>query len=194
MNFCKNEVAADKSALFSAAFGPVRPEIIQVAIMSIVLARIDNRLIHGQVLESWVPYTHANCIVVANDEVAGLTFQRTLMEAAVPRGIRVVIGSIEEVARLFAAGELAVTRVLLLFASSGDALAAYRHGVPFAALNLGNMHGGEGKLRLSCTIALDPVDIDNLKQLEEAGVRIVSQCIPSDREQGWRKLIRETGA
>lgn len=161
--------------------------------MSIVLARIDNRLIHGQVLESWVPYTHANCIVVANDEAAGLALQRLLMEAAVPRGIRVVIGTIEEVARLFTAGELEASRVLLLFASSGDALLAYRHGVHFAVLNLGNMHGGEGKMRLSCTIALDPTDIDHLKLLEEAGVRIVSQCIPSDREQNWRKLIRETG-
>lgn len=161
--------------------------------MSIVLARIDNRLIHGQVLESWVPYTHANCIVVANDEVAGLTFQRMLMEAAVPRGIRVVIGTIEEIASLYAAGELAASRVLLLFASSVDALQAYRLGVHFAALNLGNMHGGAGKMRLSCTIALDPADIGNLKLLEEEGVRIVSQCIPSDREQSWRKLIREAG-
>lgn len=161
--------------------------------MSIVLARIDNRLIHGQVLESWVPYTHANCIVVANDEVAGLTFQRVLMEAAVPRGIRVVIGTIAEVAQLFAAGELAVSRVLLLFASSSDALQAHRLGVGFEILNLGNMHGGAGKTRMSCTIALDPADIDNLKSIEEAGVRIVSQCIPSDREQSWRKLIREAG-
>jgi PTS system mannose-specific IIB component len=161
--------------------------------MSIVLTRIDNRLIHGQVLENWVPYTHADCIVVANDEVAGLAFHRILMEAAVPRGIRLLIGTIEEVARFFAAGELDASRVLLLFASSGDALQAYRQGVPFAVLNLGNMHGGEGKMRLSCTIALDPADIDNLKSLEDAGVRIVSQCIPSDREQNWRKLVRETG-
>jgi len=158
--------------------------------MSIVLARIDNRLIHGQVLETWVPYTHADCIVVANDEVAGLAFQRLMMEAAVPRGIRVLIGTIDEVARHFSAGELDASRALLLFASSGDALQAHQHGVNFTALNLGNMHGGAGKMRLSCTIALDPSDIENLKSLEEAGVRIVSQCIPSDREQGWRKLVK----
>jgi PTS system mannose-specific IIB component len=161
--------------------------------MSIVLTRIDNRLIHGQVLENWVPYTHADCIVVANDEVAGFAFHRVLMEAAVPRGIRLLIGTIEEVARLFAARELDSSHILLLFASSGDALQAYRQGVPFSVLNLGNMHGGEGKVRLSCTIALDPADIDNLKSLEDAGVRIVSQCIPSDREQSWHKLVREAG-
>jgi len=158
--------------------------------MSIVLARIDNRLIHGQVLETWVPHTHANCIVVADDQVAGLTFQRVMMEAAVPRSIRVVIGTIEEVARLFAGGEFAPNRVLLLFSNSADALRAHRQGIPFAELNLGNMHGGEGKRRFSCTIALDPMDIENLVALEEEGTRIVCQCIPSEREQGWRKLIR----
>jgi len=158
--------------------------------MSIVLARIDNRLIHGQVLETWVPYTHANCIVVANDQVAALPFQRAMMEAAVPRSIRVVIGTIEEVARLFDVGDLTPDRVLLLFSSSNDALRARRHGIPFADLNLGNMHGGEGKQRFSCTIALDGEDIENLAAMEETGVRIVSQCIPSEREQGWRKLIR----
>jgi len=156
--------------------------------MSIVLARIDNRLIHGQVLEAWVPHIHADCIVVANDRIAGVTFQRILMEAAVPRGIRVVIATMEEAAR-FLTDEEQNYRVLLLFADSADALRAYRLGMNFSELNLGNLHGGEGKLRYSCTIALDQKDIEKFEALEEEGVRIVSQCIPADREQYWRKLV-----
>jgi PTS system mannose-specific IIB component len=162
--------------------------------MSIVLARVDNRLIHGQVLEAWVPFTHADCLVVANDQVAGLALQRLLMESAVPQGIRVVIGTVDEVARRFAAGEFDGRRVLLLFASSGDALLAHRLGVGFAELNLGNMHAGEGKQRLSCTIALDHSDIDHLDALERDGVRIVSRCIPADRGQDWHQLLRQPGA
>lgn len=161
--------------------------------MSIVLARIDNRLIHGQVLESWVPHTHADCIVVANDQIAGLVFQRTLLAAAVPSGIRVVIATIEETAGLLSAGELDGRRVLLLFASAADALRAHRLGAGFFMLNLGNMHAGEGKVRFSCTIALDTADIEDLGALEAGGVRIVSQCIPSDPEQNWRRLIRGEG-
>lgn len=161
--------------------------------MSIVLARIDNRLIHGQVLEAWVPSVNANCIVVANDQVASLTFQRLLMEAAVPRGIRVEIGTVAEAAKILASEEIHGRRVLLLFATAEDALRAHRLGVGFSDLNLGNMHGGEGKVRLSCTIALDPGDVSNLNALEEEGVRIVSQCIPSDRQTDWRRLIRSAG-
>jgi PTS system mannose-specific IIB component len=161
--------------------------------MSIVLARIDNRLIHGQVLEAWVPSIGADCIVVANNQVAGTPFQKVLMEAAVPKKIRVIIGTVEETAESLASQDLASRKVLLLFANSEDALKSHRLGVDFPLLNLGNMHGGEGKVRLTCTIALDPDDVDNLRHLEEEGVQIVSQCIPSDRQQNWRKLIQIKG-
>ena len=156
--------------------------------MSIVLARIDNRLIHGQVLESWVPFTKANCIVVADDRVAALPFQRALMTAAVPKGIRLVIGTVEEVAREFAGQTLDALRALLLFSSAEDSLMAHRLGVGFSELNLGNMHGGEGKVRLSCTLALTPEDIGNLQTLENEGVRIVAQCFPTDRTLPWKEM------
>ena len=157
--------------------------------MSIVLVRIDNRLIHGQVLEAWVPAVKANCIVVANDQAAAAPFQRLLMEAAVPKGIRVVVGSVAECSALLSTGDLDTYRILLLYSTSEDALTGFRAGAPFHDLNLGNMHAGEGKQKLSCTLALDPGDILNLQQLEADGVRIIAQCIPSDRERPWKKLL-----
>lgn len=158
--------------------------------MGIVLTRIDSRLIHGQVLEAWVPYVQADCIVVADDAVAGTPLQRMIMQAAVPSDIRLVIGTLEEVATLLASSELSRCRTLLLFSSSDDALRACRLGIGYAKLNLGNMHAADGKSRYSCTIALDQHDIDNLQQVEAAGVVIVSQCVPTDREQGWQRLVR----
>lgn len=162
--------------------------------MSIVLVRIDNRLLHGQVLEAWVPAVNANCIVVANDQAAAAPFQRTLMEAAVPRGIKVVVDSVAGIAQILHRGDLDTYRVLLLYATSRDALAGFRQGVEFAELNLGNMHAGAGKMKLSCTIALAPEDIENLQQLEARGVRIMSQCIPADRGRGWKKLLPDKGS
>lgn len=160
--------------------------------MSIVLTRIDNRLIHGQVLEAWIPSTKSNCIAVANDQVAEGPMQRLLMQAAVPRGIKVVIGTVAEVAESLCRGDLDGYRVLLLFANSRDALEGYRQGIAFSELNLGNMHAGAGKLKLSCTIALDPEDIVNLQSLEDAGVQIVSRCVPTDRGRTWKKLLSVT--
>lgn len=161
--------------------------------MSIVLARIDSRLVHGQVLEAWVPYVNADCIVVANDEVAGTSFQRMVMQAAMPSSIKLIIGTLEEAAGILSSTNLLRNRVLLLFTSSDDALRARQLGVSYTKLNLGNMHSSAGKDRYTCTIALDQQDIETLQQVEDQGVTIVSQCVPADREQSWRKLIRSGG-
>lgn len=159
--------------------------------MSIVLTRIDTRLIHGQILEAWVPYAHADCLVVANDMVTGNSLKKMMMEASVPSRIRVEIGTVEEIVSLFAAGEFNDRRSLLLFATTGDALLAHRLGLLFSQLNLGNLHAGEGKLRMSCTLYLGTDDIENLKSLEDEGVTISARCIPADFDRPWRKLIPE---
>jgi PTS system mannose-specific IIB component len=161
--------------------------------MAIVLTRIDSRLIHGQVLEAWVPHVQADCIVVANDAAAHTPLQRLIMQAAVPSDIRLVIGTLDEVAALLSSKELAGRRTLLLFSSSDDALRACRIGIGYAKLNLGNMHAADGKYRYSCTIALDQHDIDNLRAVEGSGVTIVSQCVPADREEQWQVLVRNGG-
>ncbi|MEZ4485508.1 MAG: PTS sugar transporter subunit IIB [Syntrophotaleaceae bacterium] len=157
--------------------------------MGIVLVRVDNRLIHGQILESWIPTVRADCIVVANDQLAEIAFQKVLMESAVPKGIKVAIGTIEEMAKYLCSGEIAEQRVLLLFADPQDALQAHRLGVDFTELNLGNLHGGKDKKRVSCTVALNNDDIKNLQALEDEGVKVVLQCVPSDRQRLWRRLI-----
>ena len=161
--------------------------------MSIVLARIDSRLVHGQVLEAWVPYVDADCIVVANDEVAGTSFQCMVMQAAIPSSIKLIIGTLEETVCILSSADLLRKRVLLLFARSEDALKILQLGGSYAKLNLGNMHSSVGKDRYTCTIALDQHDIETLQQVEDQGVTIVSQCVPADREQNWHKLIRTGG-
>lgn len=153
----------------------------------IVLARIDNRLVHGQVLEAWVPFVQADCIVVANDEVAGKPLQRKLMAASVPREIPVIIGSLAEIAEFFSRDEPS-RRILLLFASPADALQGYRLGIPFTELNLGNIPGGEGRRRIACTLSLSDDDLSTFLQLEAYGVRIKARCLPSDEALDWKVL------
>ena len=67
--------------------------------MDIALVRIDNRLVHGQILEAWVPYVEAGCIVVVDDHVASDFFRETVIKMAVPREIEVIITSVVEFSR-----------------------------------------------------------------------------------------------
>jgi len=157
--------------------------------MSIVLVRVDNRLIHGQVLEAWVPYTKADCIVVANDALADSVMERMIMEASVPGNIPVIIDRVEEIVHRFASGEFNNKKALILFGNSADVLCAYRSGLHLEKLNLGNMHAGKDKIPCSCTIFLDPSDIRNLNALAQCGVDISSRCVPSDPERSYEKMI-----
>ncbi len=157
--------------------------------MTLVLTRIDNRLIHGQVLESWVPHVQANCIVVANDLLAANPLKKLMMKASVPSRMRVEIATVADAVELLLAGTLDEYRVLLLFGNPADALRAYRLGLNYQQLNLGNLHADAGKARFSCTVFLALEDLDDLRSLEEAGVSITARCIPADTERSWRQLI-----
>jgi len=154
----------------------------------IVLARIDNRLIHGQVLEAWVPFVQADCIVVASDEVAAKPLQKKLMAAAVPRDISVIIGGLAEIAEFFSRNDSA-RRILLLFSSPAAALQGYRLGIPLAELNLGNLSAGDCKRRVSCTLSFSEDDLSTFQQLEADGVKIHARCLPSDVPLDWKALV-----
>lgn len=157
--------------------------------MNLVLTRIDNRLIHGQVLETWVPFVKADCILVASDEMALNPLKKMMMQASVPSRMRVEIAAIDEIIVLLNSGELNAYRTLLLFATTADARRAYEGGLRFEKLNLGNLHADKGKAKFSCTLFLDTIDIDNLELLDRFGVDISARCIPADGERPWRKLI-----
>ena len=157
--------------------------------MKLVLTRIDNRLIHGQVLESWVPFVQADCIVVANDGIAGSQLKKMMMQASVPSRLRDEIATVTEAVALLNSTQLGKHRVLLLFGTTSDAVRAYREGLRYDQLNLGNLQAEKGKARLSCTLFLNPVDLDDLELLDQAGIKISSRCVPADSERSWRKLI-----
>ena len=160
--------------------------------MALVFVRIDNRLIHGQVLEAWVPFVRADCIVVANDGIARKPLQKLMMQASVPSRMQVEIGTVAEAIQLLNSPQLNKRRTLLLFGTTADAVRAYQGGLIYDRLNLGNLQADRGKARLSCTLFLDPADLDDLELLDQAGVKITARCIPADGERPWRKLIPAT--
>ena len=95
--------------------------------MDIALVRVDNRLVHGQILEAWVPYLHASCIVVVDDQVACDFFRETVIRMAVPREVAITICGIGEFAQNHAAGR-GGKKTIVLFSSISDALTACRLG------------------------------------------------------------------
>lgn len=157
------------------------------------LVRIDNRLVHGQILESWVPYLRASRIIVVNDDVAGDLFRETVIRMAVPREIEVVLRGVEdfaeEQARSGSAAEMPGT--IILFASIDDLLKAYRLGFRFSSLNVGNVNNNSGERLAVGNIFLSDKEINDLTILVRHGVKISIQSVPRDRPEHFVEAVEE---
>lgn len=156
----------------------------------IVLARIDNRFVHGQILEGWIPYTRATCIVVASDTAARSPIQKVAMETCVTCGLKINIFEVEDAVRRLMRGEFDEERVAMLFGTPEESLRAVEYGLMIEELNVGNIHFCPGKLQISPSVSVDKVDLENFKALTDRGVRVVIRCVPSDPPRNIWEVIK----
>ncbi len=155
-----------------------------------VFARIDDRLIHGQVVEGWVNFLKATTIVVADDKVAANPLQRSIMEIAVPQGLKVVIGTVDEICGRLRSADLEKERVILLFSNPSDVLRSLRCGMACDTVNLGGLHYVPGKRKIMDVLALDDDDLSALQEILRRGVRVDIQTVPTEKPQALDKVFR----
>jgi len=144
----------------------------------VVLVRIDNRLIHGQVIEAWLPYTGAKTVIVANDDLADDVLQQEIMSLAIPQTISSVFVGVEKLHD--AVMGMSPADMLVLFSSCSDARRAYDTGFAFNLLNIGNVHYTPGKKQISPSVALSDEDEGCLRHLTKKGVSLDFRCVPND--------------
>ncbi len=147
--------------------------------LEVVCARVDNRLVHGQILEVWVPKLSAEVIVVADDEVATNTLMRSAMQIALPRQMRLLVARVEDVAA--AVQDAGPGRALVLFRDIKEAVRAHDAGLAFTALDVGNVHFMPGRKPITPSIYLAQDEIEALGKLAATGVQVEIRTLPSDR-------------
>jgi mannose/fructose/N-acetylgalactosamine-specific phosphotransferase system component IIB len=161
----------------------------------IALVRVDNRLLHGQILETWVPKLRIDEIVVADDEAAGSDLARAAMTLCVPPELPTRIQPIAEVEwTLLAAGP---RRVLVLVRDVAALAAAHAAGlVPALAarVNLGNLHFSAGRRPVTPSVFLGDRDLEALRRLEVEGFEIEARAIPSEHPAGMGEIERRYAA
>ena len=141
--------------------------------------RIDNRMIHGQVIETWIPYLESNRLLVANDEIAADYLQQSIMGLAVPHRVAVEFLCLEDLRKALQTTDYPNTLVLL--ANCQDARRAYELGNIFKSINVGNLHYGPGKTQICPYAALSEDDACCLHFLHEKGVELDFRCVPNDK-------------
>ncbi|WP_027184963.1 PTS sugar transporter subunit IIB [Desulfovibrio inopinatus] len=145
--------------------------------------RVDNRLVHGQVIETWLPFTRARLIAVVNNDMASDIIRQEIVSLAIPTGVEIAFLPVDNAAMFFHQNRFSSSEVLVLFSNCTDAKTAYESGFHFRSINLGNLHYGPGKRQVCRHVALSPDDEVSLAYFSDHGVKIDYRCVPTDPVQ-----------
>ena len=158
--------------------------------MSIVVARVDDRLVHGQVVIGWGRPLEVDRIVLVDAEVATSDFERDLYRMAVPEGIEIeFIGPEAAPARLEALEESGERLLILTGTVAGmTRLARDYHGIK--AVNLGGIHDGPGRHEYLRYVYLTDAELADLKSLAREGVVVTAQDLPTSAPVHLEQLSR----
>lgn len=156
---------------------------------NIVLTRIDNRLIHGQVATQWCSTIGANLILVANDDVASNSFRQGLMDMAAPSYAQTRYWSIQKTIDTISKASEA-QKIFIVCENPTDVLKLVEGGVPIKKVNIGNMHMSDGKRQVAGSVAVDAVDVEAFRKLRELGVELEIRKVPSMGAEDIEKLFK----
>ena len=148
--------------------------------MPIIFTRIDDRLIHGQVVEGWIPFLSVSEVVVVSDAIVADDMRKTLMRLSLPEEIELHIAGAEEAAAYLKSIRQDSKRILILAASPKEIVNLIEKGLALESVNVGGMHYSIGKMQIGRAIFLDDADKNSLRRIVEHGVRLEGRGVPTD--------------
>lgn len=157
--------------------------------MVIGLARIDDRLIHGQVATRWTKETNVTRIIVVSDEVAADTVRKTLLTQVAPPGVTAHVVDVAKMIRVYNNPMYAGQRVMLLFTNPTDVERIVEGGVKITSVNIGGMAFRQGKTQVNNAISVDAKDIEAFNKLNARGIELEARKVSTDPKLKMMDLI-----
>jgi mannose/fructose/N-acetylgalactosamine-specific phosphotransferase system component IIB len=145
------------------------------------LVRIDDRLIHGQVVALWVKHLQARRIVIVDDQVAKDSFLQLILRGAAPPGVTVDVSTIEDAPQALDRPESERRKTIVLMKGPKTAVGLRNAGVQFDTLNVGGMGAGPGRKPFYRNISASQDELDMFRQLESLGITAQIQIEPNAR-------------
>ncbi|ALB70339.1 PTS mannose transporter subunit IIAB [Cronobacter muytjensii] len=157
--------------------------------MVIGLARIDDRLIHGQVATRWTKETNVTRIIVVSDEVAADNVRKTLLTQVAPPGVTAHVVDVAKMIRVYNNPKYAGERVMLLFTNPTDVERLVEGGVRITSVNIGGMAYRQGKTQVNNAVSVDEKDIEAFKKLNARGIELEVRKVSNDPRLKMMDLI-----
>ncbi|HEY6057260.1 MAG TPA: PTS sugar transporter subunit IIB [Candidatus Limnocylindrales bacterium] len=149
--------------------------------MALRLVRVDDRLIHGQVVALWIKAIGADRIVIVDDRVAADPFLKDVLTLAAPKDVPVEVHGLADGTRRMAELQADDERAIVLVRSPVTALRLREGGVPFDVLNVGGIGAGPGRRRLYKNISASDEELAAMRTLERLGTRVELRIVADDR-------------
>ncbi|WP_262315265.1 mannose/fructose/sorbose PTS transporter subunit IIA [Lacticaseibacillus parakribbianus] len=157
-----------------------------------VLARIDSRLLHGQVATAWSKDVKPTRIIVVSDDVARDKLRKQLITDAAPGGVRAHVIPVDQMIKIAKDDKhFGGERALLLFETPQDALRAVEGGVPLKTINVGSMAHSAGKVQPNKVLAFDQDDIDTFGKLKAKGISFDVRKVPTDSGDNMDAILKK---
>jgi len=150
--------------------------------MTVVLLRVDDRLVHGQVTAGWGRVLSPSRIVIISDSIAGSSWETDLYRTAIPEGVQLDVLTVDQALETFSSYTDGNEKVFVLVENIEVVSSLVEGGLEVKKVNLGGIHHDEGKKEIVSYIYLSPEDIDRLTQLREKGIDISAQDVPSGKK------------
>jgi len=158
--------------------------------MKVTVMRIDERLIHGQIVTAWIAEAEAKSIIVADDKASKDQMQKMLLEMATPPGVTLKILSLKD-ASIFINEDMTEDKTLLIVRGPVEANQLLEMGITIDKINVGNICMKKGKKKILSAIWLDDIEAEALKALSGKGIKLDVRAVPTDRSQDAMELIRK---
>ncbi|MBO0421140.1 mannose/fructose/sorbose PTS transporter subunit IIB [Vagococcus fluvialis] len=159
--------------------------------IDIRLARIDDRLIHGQVTTAWSKQMDINRILVISDEAANNPMRKILLKQAAPSGINVNVLSVSRMMEVAQSHILEGEKLALLFTSPVDVEALVRSGLQISSINIGGMSFSSGKQMVTNFVSVDDRDIEAFVFLDEQGIELEIRKVPADHKTNLMEVLKK---
>jgi len=149
----------------------------------ITLVRVDDRLLHGQVIHAWVPSTASDMLVVVADESAHDIFEKELSGFASDYGFEIKILDCRGAGVFLKDPALEARRVMVVLSSIAEAEKIHEAGFCFTRLNIGNIHHADYKTKLSPSVMITEAEQSALERLASYGVTIDVRALPKAKKE-----------
>ncbi|MDF7669468.1 mannose/fructose/sorbose PTS transporter subunit IIA [Lactobacillus sp. ESL0703] len=159
--------------------------------LKIVLARIDSRLLHGQVATGWIPTMHPDRVIVVSDRVAKDEMRKSMIREAAPAGVKAHTVPLKKMVEIAKDPRFGDTHALLLFENPEDVLTVIKEGVNIETVNVGSMSYSVGDVNANNVLSMNQQDVDTFHELEKMGVKYDVRKVPTDKSGNMDAILNK---